>query len=71
MAKTAKNDITGDTLITKYTTYEYENGYELIFGNKKHLYSTHAHLSPTSVEEWEEERIDIIGQNGNDGGHYE
>jgi uncharacterized FlaG/YvyC family protein len=30
----AKNDITGDSIQTRNTSKEYENNYDLIFGNK-------------------------------------
>jgi hypothetical protein len=37
MAEPAKNDITGDTIITKPASEKYAEGYERIFmGNKKH-----------------------------------
>jgi hypothetical protein len=46
------NGITGDSLVNKPNSKEYEENYEKIFGKKK-------------------SRIDVIGQNGNDGDHYE
>lgn len=46
------NGITGDSLVNKPNSKEYEENYDKIFGKKK-------------------SRIDVIGQNGNDGDHYE
>ena len=42
------NGITGDSLVNKPNSKEYEENYDKIFGKKK-------------------SRIDVIGQNGNDG----
>ena len=52
----SKNDITGDKIQTKPST-KYADNFDKIFRNKPSL-------------EWDEQRIDIIGQNGNDGLHY-
>lgn len=46
------NGITGDSLVNKPNSKEYEENYDKIFGKKK-------------------SRIDVIGQNGNSGDHYE
>lgn len=46
------NGITGDSLVNKPNSKEYEENYDKIFGKKK-------------------SRIDVIGQNGNGGDHYE
>jgi len=46
------NGITGDSLVNKPNSKEYEENYDKIFGKKK-------------------SRIDVIGQNGNNGDHYE
>lgn len=55
MKKTAKNDITGAWIVSKPNTEMFEKNFDLIFGKKKK----------------EESRIDVVGQNGNDGLHYE
>lgn len=61
----SKNDITGDKLISKVSTKEYESNYDRIFGQKKVK-----KVSKLS-EDWNETRMDIIGQNGNTGDVYE
>lgn len=55
MKKTARNDVTGDWIQSKPNNEMFEKNFELIFGKKKK----------------EESRIDVVGQNGNDGLHYE
>jgi len=55
MKKTSQNDITGDWLHSKPNNEMFEEGWDRIFGKKKK----------------EESRIDVVGQNGNDGLHYE
>lgn len=57
MKKTARNDITGDFIHSKPSSDMFEKNFELIFGKKE--------------KKKEESRIDIVGQNGNDGIHYE
>jgi hypothetical protein len=51
-----KNDITGDSIISKTNTKQYEENWDRIFGKKK-----------KDEELFDEDRIDIIGQNGNIG----
>jgi hypothetical protein len=51
-----KNDITGDSIISKTNTKQYEDNWDKIFGKKK-----------KPEELFDEDRIDIIGQNGNIG----
>jgi len=46
------NGITGDSLVNKPNSKEYEENYDKILGKKK-------------------SRMDVIGQNGNSGDHYE
>lgn len=46
---------------TKPPTKEYDDGWERIFGKKK---------EPEQQDLFDEERMDIIGQNGNEGSHY-
>jgi hypothetical protein len=55
LKKTSQNDITGAWLVSKPNNEMFEKNWDLIFGKKKK----------------EESRIDVIGQNGNDGIHYE
>ena len=55
MKKTAQNDVTGDWLHSKPNNEMFEQGWDRIFGKKKK----------------EESRIDVVGQNGNEGLHYE
>jgi hypothetical protein len=55
MKKTAQNDVTGDWLQSKPNNEMFEQGWDRIFGKKKK----------------EESRIDVVGQNGNEGLHYE
>jgi hypothetical protein len=55
----ARNDITGDKIQSKENSKAYEDNYDKIFGKKK------------KEIDWNEDRIDVIGQNGNDGEHYE
>ena len=54
MKKTARNDITGDFIVSKPNSDMFGDGWDRIFGKKKK----------------EDSRIDIVGQNGNDGLHY-
>lgn len=55
MKKTAQNDITGAWIVSKPNTEDYEKNWDKIFGKKNKDLS----------------RIDVIGQNGNEGIHYE
>lgn len=79
-----RNDITGDALISKTNSKEYEANWDKIFGKKKKTnggwtpppLETHKILRPETKWEgdpinFDEDRIDTIGQNGNTGDHYE
>ena len=66
MKKTAQNDITGAWLVSKPNTEQFEKNFDLIFRKKKPSDDVSPH-----THEYEQSRIDIIGQNGNDGVHYE
>lgn len=113
----AKNEVTGDKLISKVNTKEYEDNYDRIFGKNKStgtlemvnkvegglcnicgkdLYNVtecawtscpklfsdaweaidsakaglKRALNDVTPEEWDEVRIDRIGQNSNEGLHY-
>lgn len=54
----SKNDITGDEIKSKLPSKEYEEGWERIFKQRQ-------------LDLFDEERIDIVGSNGNNGEHYE
>lgn len=59
------NSVTGDAIVSKFGNKEarerFENNFDAIFGKKK----------PKADDDWNEKRIDVIGQNGNTGEHYE
>jgi hypothetical protein len=64
----ARNDITGDKIQTRdKLSKEGEENFETIFGVKK---KTNGGWKPPPLD-WDEDRVDIIGQNGNNGEHYE
>lgn len=63
----ATNDITGDNLISRTLTPEGEKAFDRIFGVKK---KTNGGWTPPPLPDFDENRIDVIGQNGNDGNHY-
>jgi len=71
----SKNDITGDSLISKTNSKAYENNYDLIFGKKSALCDICGKDLTTTKEcawtscplNWDEKRADVIGQNGNVG----
>lgn len=79
----AKNDITGDDIKTKGVSKEYENNFDRIFGKKNKVASDKA-TSDKFAECPEHDtcfcqtpcgvnggRVNVIGQNGNNGEHYE
>ena len=49
---------------------QYSDNYEAIFGKKDKQHTLYDGLTEEEIEE-AEKRIDIIGQNGNDGLHYD
>jgi len=53
---TAQNDVTGDWLHSKPNSKQFDENFDRIFRNK---------------DKKEESRIDVVGQNGNEGLHYE
>ena len=70
----AKNDITGDNLISRCLSPEGEKQFEKIFGVKKKEKYIPPPLSTEFVDtSWGdgESRIENIGRNSNDGLHYE
>ena len=79
----ATNSITGDSMTTKYGSKEaqknFEDNFDKIFGQKDVLCSicgkelskvTECAWSSCSLL-WNEKRIDVVAQNGNEGLHYE
>jgi len=49
----------------------YDENYERIWGNKNNkLYEDRYYDSDDESNSWNEDRIDIIGQNGSTGEHY-
>lgn len=75
----SKNDITGDSLVNKPLSKQGEENWDRIFGKKDTIkLSQHEVNSIETIEALIEihdnkrrSRIDTIGQNGNDGDHYE
>ena len=68
----AYNDVTGDALVSKTLSEEGAKSYDRIFGEKKK--KTNGGWTPPPLplneypdHDWPEERIDVIGQNGNVG----
>lgn len=43
---------------------QYDDNYDLIFGRKEKYYDS------DETTDWDEDRLDIIGTNGNTGEHY-
>ena len=73
----AKNDITGDELVSRAFSKKGQEQFDIIFGVKKKERWIPPPLPnlneypDNSTDEWDESRIDTIGMNGNDGLHYE
>ena len=69
------NDITGDKIATRTVTKEYEDNYDNIFRKNKVAETKPTPdqpVEPVQLElDFDEERIDTIGTNGNEGLHYE
>jgi hypothetical protein len=72
----AYNDITGDAISTRFGSKEaqekFDQSFDTIFGEKKK--KTNGGWTPPPLplneypdQDWPEERIDVIGQNGNVG----
>lgn len=59
-----QNDITGDYISSRPNTKAFEENFDKIFGKKKAAYQ------PLNQDDFDEQRIDVVGQNGNDGLHY-
>jgi tRNA(Ile2) C34 agmatinyltransferase TiaS len=80
----ASNSITGDSLVSKIGSKEqkqkYDEGFDRIFKKKDALCNICGKTLSSKGNEcaytgcplsWDEDRVDTIGQNGNDGLHYD
>jgi hypothetical protein len=71
----SKNDITGDSIRSKPLSKEAEDNWDKIFGKRiKEQKLSNEDMLPTyelDKSTGEISRIDVIGQNGNDGEHYD
>lgn len=74
------NDITGDALVSRKLSSEGESNWDNIFTKRKTNGGWKPPLTPLApksepvqleLDFGDEHRIDIIGQNGNTGEHYE
>ena len=71
MKNTARNDVTGDWIQSKPNSDQFEKNFDLIFRKKKPNDDVSPHVHEyEAVQKKQESRIDIVGQNGNDGLHY-
>jgi len=76
---TTRNDITGDLIKSKVNSKEFEDNFDKIFRKKDPLCDVCGKPLDTTKEcawtscplNWNESRVDIIGQNGPTGDHYE
>lgn len=75
--KMARNEITGDEIKSKTNTKEFEEGYDRIFKKDKEptqlrgCGNAQCYCTGACMEPWDETRIDVVGQNGPTGIHYE
>jgi hypothetical protein len=77
---TTTNEITGDAILSRKNSKQYEDNYDLIWGKKnkdpicdvcgKSLASTKECAFTGCPLNWDEARCDVIGQNGPTGDHY-
>ena len=71
----SRNDITGDSIRSKPLSKEAEDNWDKIFGKRiKEQKLSNEDMLPTyelDKSTGEISRIDVIGQNGNDGEHYD
>jgi len=70
MKKTSRNDITGDWIQSKPNSEMFEKNFDAIFRKKKDLDPIKKE-TPHKILRPESSRIDVVGQNGNEGLHYE
>ena len=76
---TTRNDITGDLIKSKVNSKEFEDNFDKIFRKKDPLCDICGKVLNEVKEcawtgcplNWDESRVDIIGQNGPTGEHYE
>lgn len=64
------NDITGGALVSKVSNKNFDKGFEGIDWSVKLEPTLKVNPLVQSNVAFDEERIEIIGQNGNDGLHY-
>ena len=75
----ATNPITGDAIVSRPNTKQFEDNFDRIFGKKDALCQVCGKDTASTKEcawtscpmNWDEKRIDVISQNGNDGLHYD
>jgi hypothetical protein len=75
----SKNDITGDAIKSRVNSKEFEDNFDAIFRKKDPLCNICGKVLDATKEcawtscplGWDEKRLDIIGQNGPTGEHYE
>ena len=76
----SRNDVTGDLIKSRKNTKEFEDNFDNIFRKKpkdplcnvcgKSLGATKECAWTSCPLNWDETRVDIIGQNGPTGDHY-
>jgi len=73
MKKTAQNDVTGDWLHSKPNNEMFEENFDRIFRKEKAFEKLKETIEEHSelFEMLKQSRMDTVGQNGNDGLHYE
>lgn len=76
MSKTARNDVTGDLIKSKPASDMFGDNFDRIFRKKDKLpidkeWDQMAPVGKEIITDTDEARIDVVGQNGNDGLHYE
>lgn len=72
----SKNDITGDVLQSRMNSKQFEENFDKIFGNKFKCNGFCGHHEclehkDDCIRLNKQSRMDVIGQNGNSGDHYE
>lgn len=68
---TSKNDITGDVLQSRMNSKAFEENFDRIFRRKETFEELAKSVKENETLLNDLSRIDTIGQNGNDGLHYE
>jgi len=76
----SRNDITGDIIKSRINNKQFEDNFDTIFNQKDPLCNVCGKSLSAKGQEcawtscplnWDEARVDIIGQNGPTGEHYE